>query len=325
MSSSQHCVLLLTHSGDYYTIDRVAAALDNRGAAPFRFDTDCFPLQATLSARFERGVLQHQLTYGDCSIAAADIQAVWARKIWPARLSAELDPRFHQTCRREAQTALRGFLGALENARWMDRMPCAAAGEDKLHQLRLASQCGLTIPRTLVTNDPDDARDFFHRVQGPVIAKLLTTVSYSMKAPSAFVYTNDVSEQDLEAAESLRYSPMVFQERIPKARELRVVFVAGAVFVGALEASQYDAHTTDWRKLPPTACSWQPAELPADIIRGLTAFMAQLNLTFGAIDMIEQPDGRHVFLEVNPCGEWGMLERDLDYPISEAIADALLA
>ncbi|MEM8805469.1 MAG: MvdC family ATP-grasp ribosomal peptide maturase, partial [Cyanobacteria bacterium P01_G01_bin.38] len=33
----------------------------------------------------------------------------------------------------------------------------------------------------------------------------------------------------------------------------------------------------------------------------------------------------HVFLEVNPCGEWGMLERDLGYSISGAIADALLS
>jgi glutathione synthase/RimK-type ligase-like ATP-grasp enzyme len=53
--------------------------------------------------------------------------------------------------------------------------------------------------------------------------------------------------------------------------------------------------------------------------------MAKLGLIFGAIDLIRTPAGEHVFLEVNPTGEWGMLERDLGYPISEAIADALLA
>ncbi|NEO45670.1 MAG: MvdC family ATP-grasp ribosomal peptide maturase, partial [Moorea sp. SIO4A3] len=40
---------------------------------------------------------------------------------------------------------------------------------------------------------------------------------------------------------------------------------------------------------------------------------------------IVTPDGEYVFLEVNPTGEWGMLERDLGYPISDAIADALLS
>ena len=52
--------------------------------------------------------------------------------------------------------------------------------------------------------------------------------------------------------------------------------------------------------------------------------MDKLDLVYGAIDMIKTPDGEHVFLEVNPGGEWGMLERDLSYPIAEALAEALL-
>jgi len=40
--------------------------------------------------------------------------------------------------------------------------------------------------------------------------------------------------------------------------------------------------------------------------------------------VIVTPEGEHVFLEVNPLGQWGMLERDLGLPISQAIAEALL-
>jgi hypothetical protein len=40
--------------------------------------------------------------------------------------------------------------------------------------------------------------------------------------------------------------------------------------------------------------------------------------------LICTPAGEHVFLEVNPSGEWGMLERDLGLPIADAIAGALL-
>ena len=50
-----------------------------------------------------------------------------------------------------------------------------------------------------------------------------------------------------------------------------------------------------------------------------------LGLVFGAVDLIRTPDGEHVFLEVNPAGEWGMLERDLGLPIADALAEALLA
>jgi len=46
----------------------------------------------------------------------------------------------------------------------------------------------------------------------------------------------------------------------------------------------------------------------------------------GTIDcLIRRPDGAHVFLEVNPTGEWGMLERDLGLPIADAIAEELIA
>ncbi|HYP53826.1 MAG TPA: hypothetical protein VEQ42_09825 [Pyrinomonadaceae bacterium] len=52
--------------------------------------------------------------------------------------------------------------------------------------------------------------------------------------------------------------------------------------------------------------------------------MSRLGLAFGAIDLIRTPSGEHVFLEVNASGEWGMLERDLNLPVSEALADVLL-
>ena len=146
----------------------------------------------------------------------------------------------------------------------------------------------------------------------------------SLSRNIVFLYTSAVKEKDLLKAEALRYSPMVFQEQIPKLRELRVVFVAGNLFVGALDASRYSAVTMDWRRSTPEDCTWESDRLPDEVTRHLNCFMVKLGLTFGAVDLIETPDGEHVFLEINPTGEWGMLERDLGYSISGAIADALL-
>jgi hypothetical protein len=36
-------------------------------------------------------------------------------------------------------------------------------------------------------------------------------------------------------------------------------------------------------------------------------------------------EDRHIFLELNPAGEWGWLQRDLGFPIAEAIAETLLS
>ena len=208
---------------------------------------------------------------------------------------------------------------------WIDDLQRISVAENKLRQLRVATEVGLRIPQTLVTNDPQQAREFFQELEGKMVAKLLTPLSYSMDASSFFVYTNAVSERDLQEAELLRYSPMVFQEEIPKRRELRVTFVAGKLFVGALDASGYAATTMDWRRAKPEKCPWEEEEVPAEVADRLQQLMAEFGLLFGAIDLIETPDGEYVFLEVNPTGEWGMLERDLNYPISEAIASALLS
>jgi glutathione synthase/RimK-type ligase-like ATP-grasp enzyme len=64
--------------------------------------------------------------------------------------------------------------------------------------------------------------------------------------------------------------------------------------------------------------------LPKEIAQPLTLLMNKLGLSYGAVDLIRTPAGDHVFLEVNSGGEWGMLERDLEYPISDALARALL-
>jgi len=116
---------------------------------------------------------------------------------------------------------------------------------------------------------------------------------------------------------------MLFQEEIAKARELRVVAVRGELFVGALDASRSATGAVDWRRSDPAECRWEPDTLPEDQARALRALLASLELEYGAVDLIRTPDGRHVFLEVNPAGEWGMLERDLGYPIADALARGL--
>ena len=47
-------VLLITHSGDFFTIDRVAEALSKKGVQPFRLDTEKFPLEVQLTAHFDK-------------------------------------------------------------------------------------------------------------------------------------------------------------------------------------------------------------------------------------------------------------------------------
>lgn len=324
MSRSRDVVLLLTHSGDYFTIDRVAAALERRGVQPFRLNTDQFPMTVQLTAQISGSGLQYGIEQGEQEIVAEQVRSVWLRRLWQPQLPEALAPQFRSACLRESWAALEGFLEHLQEARWLDHLEQVRDAENKLRQLEIARSVGLRIPHTMVSNHPQQVRDFFAAVKGQMVTKLLTPLSYSMEGSAFFLYTSAVTAEDLQEAESLRYCPMIFQEQIPKQREMRVVFVAGQLFVGSLDASRYAATTLDWRRTNSGECPWQPGELPPLVGDRLQSLMAKLRLGFGAIDLIQTPAGDYVFLEVNPTGEWGMLERDLGYPIAEAIADALL-
>ena len=52
--------------------------------------------------------------------------------------------------------------------------------------------------------------------------------------------------------------------------------------------------------------------------------MAHFGLDYGAADLIVTPDGRYVFLEVNPNGQYGWVENMTGMPIGSAIADQLM-
>lgn len=116
MHLSRDIVLLITHSGDFFTVDRVAEAISKKGAQPFRLDTDKFPIALQLKAHLDNQGSNHRLEYGAC-ISTEQVQAVWMRRIWQPQLSQELDPKFQSACARESLAALNGFWDSLREAR----------------------------------------------------------------------------------------------------------------------------------------------------------------------------------------------------------------
>jgi len=317
-------ILLVSHSGDFYTIDRVAAALRRAGLRARRLDTDLFPTRIRMGMALGRSESQSLLVLPDGTVSdPARIAAVWMRRVFPPHLPEDTDPLLAPGCREESSAALIGFLGQLEHARFIDPPAAVLAAGDKMRQLRCALRHGLRIPATLVSNDPAQVKQFFAACDGRVIAKMLHALSHSMGRAPLSVPTSEVRQEDLTHLDSLSLSPMVFQERIDKGLELRVAYVSGQCFVGGIDASGSRDGRTDWRWAQPQECGWQKAQLPDEEQRKLNKLMQSLGLRFGAVDYIRTPRNDHVFLEVNPAGEWGMLEQSLGLPISDAIAREL--
>jgi glutathione synthase/RimK-type ligase-like ATP-grasp enzyme len=97
------------------------------------------------------------------------------------------------------------------------------------------------------------------------------------------------------------------------------MYVDGDFFTGKINNSEH----ADWR-VNQGNYFWSAYELPEDIKVHLSGMMKEMGLYMGAIDMIKGRDENYYFLEVNPQGEWGMLQKELNFPIAERIADNLI-
>lgn len=324
-------ILLLTHSGDYFTIDRVAEAIARRGMTPMRLNTDLFPRDYGLEVRAtERGIAPVLRDRSGAKIDLASIRAAWCRRIWVAsKMAADLDANFVAHCRRESRLLFNDVLACMRTTTFINNPDAQRLAERKVFQLQAAANLGLTLPDTLVTNAPAAAAAFYEAKTSDdeaVVTKLLGTLSQTMNATGDFVYTSDVTRADIDAIASLQYAPQIFQPKIEKARELRVIVVGERVFAGAIDTTNTERGQTDWRRTEPGAdVGWVNATLPRDVAERTVNLVRGLGLVCGAVDFIVTPEGEHVFLEINPAGEWGWLERDLGHDISGAIADRLVA
>jgi glutathione synthase/RimK-type ligase-like ATP-grasp enzyme len=139
------------------------------------------------------------------------------------------------------------------------------------------------------------------------------------------VFTNPVKPEDLADLSGLHLCPMTFQEMIPKALELRTTVVGDRVMTASIDSQASARAAHDWRRDGLRLVQdWRAYELPREVEEKILRLMDYFVLNYGAIDIIVTPDGRHVFLEVNPVGEFFWLERSPGLPVSDAIADVLL-
>jgi glutathione synthase/RimK-type ligase-like ATP-grasp enzyme len=315
--------LLFTHAKDYYTIDLVKSHLEKKGHEGIRLNTDDFPTEIKLTKSF--GILKKDaIYYQDRVIKADEVEGVCLRKFFSPKVDPGIDKLYKEGCFHESLEVLKGFFYTLNHVTWIDPFANVYYASNKSVQLQQAKLSGLKIPKTIITNQKGDLETFYHANNGNIVVKMQTTLSTSMEGGGMFLYTSLVSPEDIEEAGLVSLCPLMFQELIAKECELRIIYIDGIFFTGMIDTSQNLQAKTDCRLIAPEDAHWQEYHLPTEICNLLTRYMKAMGLFFGAIDMIKTPDNKYIFLEVNPTGEWGMLERDLGFPIAETIATILI-
>jgi glutathione synthase/RimK-type ligase-like ATP-grasp enzyme len=301
------------------TADFILAELRRRELPAVRWNLDRFPFESVLTYRTGDGRYAGEIVSDGRKVALDDVGAVWCRGFRPSGFPAGMHDEERRFAQEEAQRALDALMTTLR-VLWINHPQHHARANSKPAQLFIAHQVGLDVPQTVLTNDPDEVRAFLARAGGDTVFKAHSQ-NLNLE-PGKALFTALLTEKEIARLDLIRASPGIFQKFVPKAYEVRTTVVGARVFSGKINSQASDETRVDWRHKP-FDIEEEPITLPTDVEAKILALMRAFGLVYGAFDFIVTPDGRHVFLEVNPAGQYLWVEATTKLPITAAIVDLL--
>lgn len=320
--TGQPMVLILTQLLDSHA-DLVIRELHRRHVRVSRFNTADFPMRSTLVARHTScGTWEGELRVDQHLLSLQEITSIWYRRPTPFEIDPTLPPAAQQFAQAEARMAIGGVLRSLP-VLWVNHPEKMVAADYKPYQLKIASNCGLQTPETLLTNAAHAARQFLEAHPAGIIYKTLSgALIFSESGEPLSIYTSRVSLQDLEQQDSIHHTVCLFQEEIPKELELRITVIGKQVFAAAIFSQHSPRTQVDFRQAY-ADLRYGVYTLPQVIHDRCLALTKALGLSFAAIDMVLTPDHRYVFLELNSSGQWAWIEQATGLPLCETLVNLL--
>lgn len=243
---------------------------------------------------------------------------VWHRRLVTAKFDQlngepadlEVIKRIHGAYSAYFYDWLSKFCPATRNSTWISPPLETWHGEDKILQLEIARQCGFSLPRCIVSNDIDAVREFQARIApARLLCKALRAGAMWQKRTGAYAYYSAVvPDVDSLPEESVAIVPAIYQEYVPKAFEVRSLFLGDQHFSAYIDSQAYSSTAIDWRARPRKEL-FSPHEIPETLANKCRQMLSELGLRTGSFDFICKPDGEYVFLELNPAGQFLFIEQ----------------
>lgn len=327
-------IVIVTEMMDPHADDMIQM-LRRMGHAPIRLNTDEVPLNTTMSFQLGSAAWSGQIAIqrNGRTIDVDDVRSIWWRRPGPYALPAELSLQEREFAQEEINQALLGLLSSLD-CYWISFPANIRHASHKLNQLKRAAELGFDVPPTIVTTTPDHVRDFYERCRGQMIFKVLTDPSlaadkvarlqpHAPPQPTRSTPTTLITAAQLALLDSIQTTPCLFQEYVPKALELRVTVIGDEVFAAEIHSQQDQAAAIDWRL--GSHVRHARATLPDDLAERCLRFVRSYGLSYSAMDFILTPDGRYVFIENNPNGQFMWVEKLVpELEMTAAMAACLL-
>lgn len=254
-----------------------------------------------------------------CSVPALDgacdlaqLGALWWRRARADQTllqpyGEDVGDLINQDCR----AALRGAALSRFTGTWISHPEDTERASFKIPQLALARSCGFRVPETLVSNDPRRVRCFVSRFPQGVVVKAVAGTRHIL------LVTKHIREKDLPEDAAIAVCPATYQEYVDGDLHLRVNAFGDDVHVFEIVSEHMD-----WRPdLTPNIT--YDANDRFGVSAPIRAYVSAAGLKMGIFDLKIDRDGRPVFFEINPQGQFLFLEGISGYPLGDRFAEFL--
>lgn len=226
-----------------------------------------------------------------------------------------------QFIKSEIAYTLEGIYKVLRNAYWVSPIFSIREAENKIFQLEIAKSIGFKIPDSIVTNSFSDSIEFYDKINGECIIKPIKSGLIEDNDKPKMIFTNALTVRP-SSKEQIEFSPNFFQRQITKKCDVRVTVVGNITFATLIHSQNHSETKIDWRR-GENPLKHTKTELPDFIKEKCVLMLKELNLRFGAIDLILDKKNEYIFLEINPNGQWAWIEKQTGHRISKEIVNLL--
>jgi glutathione synthase/RimK-type ligase-like ATP-grasp enzyme len=318
-------ILILSDASVDAHISPVKDRLESRGERVYVIDPGEFAHSAEVWCEFEpkrvsRGIRQR------FRIDLNRVKSVWYRRPNRVRIPPDIHEDYKAPLVDEWTAFLRGLWDSLSHCRWVNPPSSIRRAESKVSQFYLARRIGFDMPKTLITNSAEKARAFFRQVGERMVAKKIYSHGIAHRDGSAsLLVTKLIEDISTIPLDQLKYCPCIFQEYIEKQLDLRVTVIGRDLFAVGIESQSLAKTKVDWRAGLTDALRLKhtPFEIPQSLASKCFRMLSLYGLLFGAFDFAVTGDGRCVFLELNPNGQWLWLQALTPFDMVGSMCDLL--
>ena len=254
------------------------------------------------------------------------ITGIWLRRprSFDEGLTVPVKVGYQDYCRSALRQHLNELYAVLQDALWVSDRFAIERAEHKMYQLQVAKRVGLNVPATTITSSPEDARSFIQEQGGGIVKKLSGRLAADERGP-LILYAQRVTADDPAQYEGLHLAPSIFQQTINPGFDIRVTVVGNMVFAAkVLLEGVSESNIRDWHiGHQEGSIRLEEYKLPKDVAQRCVQLVKDMGLQFGALDFVQDQEGKIWFIEINPNGQWAFVEEETGQPIGKALAALL--